>query len=405
MHCARTRRLVSMLVALILACGLSAAVWSYGEENLPFVDPADGSVYSDTLVSSIHFDLSYALAICAGFTEADAREIQRTTQMSDVPLLGPYRLEGGALPTPPPAAAVCQGAPALTLTFPVTRNLECPGCFTSRWDAFSPFFHFPHDTAAELGQLRGWAYGEVPQLVAMAVYAYDEEPLSDVLDAECYYTPTLAIDTGAIAPGSLAAFGIYLHGLGDAWSHRDCIAEIDARGGPWGTHTNQLPACAFTAHAREFGTGSPDDAARTLDGIHALYDALKARSQLREGAFVPVEESAMGGWLARQLDTFVHEWGYLMPQPRRALAAQIADRCAQVRMPRNDCADFDGSGTVDAADVQAVAGRWGTFPVAAEDEGYDRDGDGRINIVDISFVSAAWGTSCQPVPLRGWPLP
>jgi hypothetical protein len=61
------------------------------------------------------------------------------------------------------------------------------------------------------------------------------------------------------------------------------------------------------------------------------------------------------------------------------------------------CYDFDHSGQVDVADIQAVANHWHQH---AGDPGwdvrFDVNGDGVINIVDIMQVSAHWGESCQP---------
>jgi|GEM_PF-5727469 len=59
------------------------------------------------------------------------------------------------------------------------------------------------------------------------------------------------------------------------------------------------------------------------------------------------------------------------------------------------CYDFDHSGQVDVADIQAVANHWHQH---AGDPGwdvrFDVNGDGVITIVDIMQVSAAWGSTC-----------
>lgn len=56
------------------------------------------------------------------------------------------------------------------------------------------------------------------------------------------------------------------------------------------------------------------------------------------------------------------------------------------------CYDFDGSGLVDVADIQAVAERWdGAAPYDAR---FDVIPDGVIDVVDVMTVAAQWGRAC-----------
>jgi hypothetical protein len=374
------------MVSLWLAVSLAAA---YGEEaGLYFVDPATGQSYTQT-VSSIHFDLAYSLAICAGFREGDARTIQLYSQMTDDPELGPYTLSGGPLPETPPSVAVCRPPVPLNVVFPISNAIECSGCFTSRFGPFSAYFHFPHDTPEELGQTRAWAYGEIQQLRAPAEFAYGG---TEVVDARCIYTPTVTIDTGTIQPGSLQAFGIYLHSLGDTWSHKDCVAALDAGGEPWGTHTNEYPACGFTDHTLEFGP-SDHNTDRTLAGVQALYQALKTRSSEREGVSPPVNEQNYNGWLNQQLASFVHDWGWGQGQQRRGLAQEIADSCTVLQA----CPDFNDDGSVNTGDIQASAAHWQQrLGETGWEAQYDRNDDGQVDIRDIMMSAKAWGQMCTP---------
>lgn len=61
------------------------------------------------------------------------------------------------------------------------------------------------------------------------------------------------------------------------------------------------------------------------------------------------------------------------------------------------CPDFDVSGLVDLADIQAAAAHWST---ASGDPGwdgrFDLDGDGDVDVIDVMWVAAAWQTSCPP---------
>ncbi|MFZ2422707.1 MAG: dockerin type I domain-containing protein, partial [Anaerolineae bacterium] len=54
------------------------------------------------------------------------------------------------------------------------------------------------------------------------------------------------------------------------------------------------------------------------------------------------------------------------------------------------CPDFNHNGTVDVADLGAIASLWGQ-PAPAD---YDLNGDGFVTIADIEIVAALWGTSC-----------
>ncbi|MCZ7573428.1 MAG: hypothetical protein M5U01_33170 [Ardenticatenaceae bacterium] len=59
------------------------------------------------------------------------------------------------------------------------------------------------------------------------------------------------------------------------------------------------------------------------------------------------------------------------------------------------CPDFNDSGTVDVADIQAVASRWrqrDTDP--GWDPRFDLDGDGDIDMVDVMRVAAEWNQTC-----------
>ncbi len=54
--------------------------------------------------------------------------------------------------------------------------------------------------------------------------------------------------------------------------------------------------------------------------------------------------------------------------------------------------DFDGSGVIDAVDVEIVSACWGD---GGYDSEYDINTDQTINIIDVMTVSTAWGTTCQ----------
>lgn len=65
--------------------------------------------------------------------------------------------------------------------------------------------------------------------------------------------------------------------MGDAWSHRACIAAADAAGKPFGAHVavsgpdDPLWDCRWTSHMEDFGGEYASD---TYSGTLAIYDAL-----------------------------------------------------------------------------------------------------------------------------------
>jgi len=74
----------SVLLAALLLTLSQVRAWDE-ETGLHFYDPyvVPRVEYSDTEVSSIHFDLVGALAIAAGFSVTDAATIQLYSQLTD----------------------------------------------------------------------------------------------------------------------------------------------------------------------------------------------------------------------------------------------------------------------------------------------------------------------------------
>ena len=221
---------------------------------------------------------------------------------------------------------------------------------TSRFGTFSPFFHFPHQNAAELAALRDWGWGTTSQLIGYEAYAWGGPASATVMDASCLYTRT-AVITAPIAAGSLPAFATYLHALADSYSHLDCIAAMDALGRPWATHTTpphdqSVPACDYhprtpaadDVHGREFYTYT--DSLRTDAAIHAVYAALTANSLAHAGRFRPIglnePLTALAGLptLSQTLAIFVHTWDFDGAAERRIYADQLAAVILAQRQPR-----------------------------------------------------------------------
>lgn len=331
---------VTLLVAALFSLTLATAL-AWDEENLPFYDPLNPSypINGEESVSSIHFDLVGALAIAAGFSEQDAATIQLYSQMTDP---GTFTAGGAsyafdadptAFPMAPPLSQATPSAacpdPQHTVeevTMGGTGLIECPGCFTSRWGPYNIFFHFPHyDRAEELGALESWAMGERGDLAAIATFGYSSTVpftwtpvytianVANIYEATaCFITQTVpAANTGSIHSGSVQALGVYLHSLGDAWSHRECIEAADAQGEPFGAHVtvkgpeDPLWACGWLMHEVEFG-GDHSDSSRTYSGTLAVYTALlQYASQSTAPIFRPMDLDDQGGYLDAFLHTYI----------------------------------------------------------------------------------------------------
>jgi hypothetical protein len=148
-----------------------------------------------------------------------------------------------------------------------------------------------------------------------------------------------------VVAGSLPAFATYLHSLADSYSHDDCIAQMDALGKPWATHTTvsnaSTNACLYhpknmqadDVHGREFYTYT--DSLRTDAAIRTVYGELISRSMQSEGQYPPIALSTpISGaqTLSETLAVYVHAWDYDHAAERRAYLDQLT---IKVLMQRN----------------------------------------------------------------------
>ncbi|MHB0875708.1 MAG: hypothetical protein ACYC5O_06665 [Anaerolineae bacterium] len=350
---------VVVVVVVLLALAQVLLASAFAEEHLDFRDPATGNLVANEEISTFHFDLTYALALSAGFSESDARAIQVWDQLVDSVIVGEeasplYSNLGGTFPAEP---GVCPGPAHLVQAWPMWGRVEArtdPAAITSRYGPYMPFFHFPHENAEELGALHDWGWGIADNLVGYQAYAWGS---LSAMEADCYYKsgPTV-IDT-TMAAGSLEAFATYLHSLGDAHSHAACIAKLDdmrAAGQvdiPWSTHTiaavNDIYECNFNpespndgdAHGREFGTAYPADSARTNEALLDVYAELALRSERLEGDYWPLPLTTPlvldygETTLAEALDRFVHGWLWSDPGPRRDHVDDMVAAILAARVP------------------------------------------------------------------------
>jgi hypothetical protein len=349
---------LAFVIGLVLLTGV-ALVWAFAEEPLYFRYP-DGTPGSQE-ISTLHDDLTYALALAAGFSITDSRTLRIWDQLTDSEIITAtgeptYTNAGGAFYSAPDPDLVCQGkflspVPIHTI-WPLSRSMVVSNGMTSRYGPYSPFFHFPHLTgpyqARDIGMLHDWGWGITNTLTAYGAYAWGKLSEVTVMQASCTYTRPEVIST-SIQAGSLEAFATYLHSLGDSYSHLACVQAMDAISMPWATHTittaGGVPECYYPpsdpsntdAHGVEFGTGSMTDSLRTDAAIRAIYGELAARSLQREGQYWPINlDTPISGTqtLSDTLYAFVHNWNYDQAPARRAYAdSLVLVLAAQPRAP------------------------------------------------------------------------
>ncbi|NOX62077.1 MAG: hypothetical protein GXP42_09055 [Chloroflexi bacterium] len=357
------RVFLSFAVFLFLALGVigflpNTQVLAWSEESLDYFDPLDSRSlderdYVSPNVSSIHFDLVGALAIAAGFDVTDAAIIQAYSEATDagpLPEENPvytFDADPANYPEAPPITHVSRSeicpspettAPTVTMGSANFDMMECPGCFTDRFGPYGVFFHMPHNSADELVAIHDWAWGLTNTLLGKVTFGYsstaqfDWQGTANVYETTpCFVQEYHVVDTGSIEPGSLQALGIYLHSLGDSWSHNDCLAAADALDLPFAAHvtvtgaTDPLWDCRWTHHTVEFGDATRfPDSSRTFSGVIALYEALIDFAQQSERPiYRPIPLTAEENRIYDALDAFVHASTFLRPGPRRVIADEL----------------------------------------------------------------------------------
>ncbi|MFN8597278.1 MAG: hypothetical protein U0559_13995 [Anaerolineae bacterium] len=339
---------VAFVLGLVLISG-GLLAYAFAEEPVGWRDPATKTTYDTVEVSTVHDDMTFVLALAAGFNVTDAKTLQTWNQLVDSEALPgavvSYTNGGGAFYTTPNSQTICGGS-AIThsqVIWPRWGDVTITDSVTSRFGPYMPAFHFPHISgtlaARDIGALHDWAWGVTNTLVAYEAYAWGlpGQLNSTVMQATCRYTRTAVITT-SIAAGSLPAFATYLHTLADGYSHLDCITVMDELGMPWPTHTTpeidgSYPACDYhprniqadDVHGREFYTYT--DSLRTDLALRAVYAQLVARSVAYEGVYPPLDLNApvsSTATLSEALSTFVHQWDFTQATQRRAFADNLS---------------------------------------------------------------------------------
>jgi hypothetical protein len=325
----------------IFICLLSINIhsaWGFAEEPLYFRDPFTG-VAGIEQVSSVHTELARALALAAGFNDADAAIMSIYNQLTDSMRFSStngmvyYTNCSGVyppIPNPDDPAICPSGKGEGALIFPLYPSQTTYGqpCVLARPGFFGPFFHFPRTDNGELENARKWAWGETRVLKGYAAFSWGTKG-AEAIEGVCHYQMPMNIETG-LEPGSLEAFGTYLHMLADSIHHRLCIADILALSatvpGLFGWPTldpNREPKSCYydwnnpsnyDENGVEFGSGNGTD--RSDDASIAVYEELVRRSMAREGKYCPIDWNApliamVGSPTLREACfNFIHNWAY-----------------------------------------------------------------------------------------------
>lgn len=217
------------IVTALVAMTTTGRAWAYGED-----------VQSDDH-STAHYDMALAIARCAGFPAADAKTIAEADEVTDTLAYGNTAFE-----------------------------------FTAREGQFKAYFHFPEPIGFVdgngSGPLREWAAGSgtLTDATGTTLAICDAAGKCCDTKGQC------------VTKGSLESIGIWLHAVGDYWSHHACSVA----GGF--DHTNydmnnaeQAAYCPPTMHSHEWGPRETSGYYATLQanaikGLQAMRDVMTA---------------------------------------------------------------------------------------------------------------------------------
>src|SRR5262245_53331962 len=205
----RRHQLISNLaITAIVSLSLSPTrVWAWSED-----DSSDDH-------STAHYDLVRAVARCAGYSGDDATTIAEASAVTDILAYGDTAFR-----------------------------------FASRTGAYKSYFHFPEAggsvDASGAGPLRRWAAGIDTLTDAAGVLT-----VCDAAGTCCDPGPPTDPTRECVTGGSLESIGIWLHAVGDYWSHHACIAAGGTDHMDYRTRNPaQAACCPASMHNDEWGT-------------------------------------------------------------------------------------------------------------------------------------------------------
>ncbi|HJQ27066.1 MAG TPA: hypothetical protein VKA60_24470 [Blastocatellia bacterium] len=226
--------------------------------------------------STFHYEFTRVLAVAAGFNETEAETIAVANEATDTGNFTGYPIKGGAITVEFENTERLQGDNA-TLWYHMPRRSEAypivtqpngqpyPGALANTCAYFTEPSQNPlkapcaKSRMGELDQLREWAIngaalptGKAPTVKRRSVIPHDR--------------------SGNISGQNLFALGIYLHAVGDSYSHEKCMMHKQIR-----AHVPQPDECKGTWHVTsEFGDYQGPEVAVKGAGVPFTLTAAKA---------------------------------------------------------------------------------------------------------------------------------
>jgi hypothetical protein len=258
----RTVRKLKSVFAYSLTLPLVMALLLSGSAPVSYGYNADATTAITRLRthSSFHYEMVRVLAVLAGFNKDEAEEIAVAGEAVDLGTFTGYRLSNGAK-TITIGNTGRFGQNGLLYHFSRRSSryekADADGAQSNTCDYFKNGNPNNRYTAPctppgpELDRIRNWAFA---------------------LDGPKPTKSQLPVDASGrlIAPKTLVALGIYLHSIGDTYSHEKCMIVQAFR-----FHKNQPPACNANWHnapGEEFGDGTPFNKAAADEVWRALRE-------------------------------------------------------------------------------------------------------------------------------------
>lgn len=308
-----------------------------------------GTGISPATVSTHHLHLTRALAYCAGFSgdttiENPVNPLITRGKAGEAEIIGIYdeltdqgtitdgttvwtNITPGTEWTYKDKTAADFNCQVTRMVYPLTPETAPPnlpddsvwnpnvGWFTNRFGPWAVEFHFPNEN--DLVNLKAFGLNSGVTLSARTVYAFGTSE-QNMWSADCYspeyQTAMVPGIIGSLASGTHEALAIYLHSLGDSYSHGMCSSVYPSGHDPeWVYHTQAGSAghvenCAFNSHSLEFGCPSTSTEAdfekNVVTGGIEIFKVLLQYGGTHGKTARLKSPTAHQQWLRRQLERY-----------------------------------------------------------------------------------------------------